>query len=258
MIHIQNIFFQRGRTPQINHISWDVYPGEHWCLLGRNGAGKTTLLNIITGYLFAQQGEIEVLGQIFGKANFTQLRKKIGIVSESIKQRFQPGQTTLDVVLSGKFASIDLYDMVSHEDICQAEKWLDFVDCLSIKTKSFGLLSQGEKQKILIARALMAEPALFILDEPCSGLDLLAREHILSYIEKIAMQKKAPTLIYVTHHIEEILPCFTHALLLREGKVFSKGTIDKQLTEQNLSAFFQHPVSVIQKDARRLVTLKKH
>lgn len=257
MIHMKNIFFQRGRTPQLEDVSWDVAPNEHWCLLGLNGAGKTTLLNILTGYLFAQRGDVKVLGQIFGQTNLPKLRRKIGIVSESIKQRFQLGQSTIDVVLSGKFASIDLYDTVTAEDIQKAEEWLSFFNCLSMKTKSFGLLSQGEKQKILIARALMANPELLILDEPCSGLDLLAREQILFYIEKIIATKNAPTIIYVTHHIEEILPCFTHALLLQKGKVFSQGQIEEQLTEENLSKFFGQPISITERDNRKLVTLKQ-
>ena len=257
MIHMRNIFFQRGRTPQLDDVSWDVGPNEHWCLLGLNGAGKTTLLNLLTGYLFAERGDVKVLGQVFGQTNLPKLRRQIGIVSESIKQRFQLGQSTLDVVLSGKFASIDLYDAVTKEDIQAAEKWLLFMDCLNMKTKSFGLLSQGEKQKVLIARALMAQPKLLILDEPCSGLDLLAREQVLSYIEKISRTEDAPTMIYVTHHIEEILLCFTHALLLRKGKVFSQGKIEAQLTEENLSAFFLHPISITEKDHRKLVTLKQ-
>lgn len=254
VIHLKNIYYQRGRTPQLNHVNWDVTKGEHWCLLGLNGSGKTTLLNIITGYIFPQEGDIEVLGGTFGRTNIPKLRTKIGIVSESIRQRFQEGEPTLDVVLSGKFASISLYEKVTEADKLQAEQLLQFIDCLHLKTKSYGLLSQGEKQRVLIARALMAHPKLLILDEPCNGLDFLAREHLLSYIEKIAAMPDGPTIIFVTHHIEEVAPCFTHALLLRKGAVFSSGPLHEQLTEENLSAFFQTRVQMTIQNNRRFIT----
>lgn len=257
MIHLKNIYFHHGRTPQLNHLNWSVAKGEHWCLLGLNGSGKTTLLNIITGYIFPQEGEIQVLGETFGQTNIPKLRTKIGIVSDSIKQRFQDGEPTINVVLSGKFASISLYEKATHADRTQAEKLLAFIDCTQLKTKSFGLLSQGEKQRVLIARALMANPELLILDEPCNGLDFLAREHLLSYIEKIAAMPNGPTIIYVTHHTEEILPCFTHALFLRKGEVFSSGPIKEQLTEENLSKFFQTKIQMTTQNNRILITQSK-
>src|SRR5690606_10964045 len=151
---------------------------------------------------------VKILGKEFGKTNLQELRKEIGLVSSSIKHEFQRNESVLGVVLSGKFASIGLYEAVAKKDVESARKLLEFLNCLNLENEDYGVLSQGEKQRVLIARALMAEPKILVLDEPCNGLDIIAREELLKFIEKIAKLEDGPTLIYVTHYIEVVLPCF--------------------------------------------------
>ncbi|WP_042347732.1 ABC transporter ATP-binding protein [Bacillus massiliigorillae] len=258
MINVENVIFSRNNKDILKNVSWSVNKGEHWCLLGLNGSGKTTLLNVINGYIWPMKGKVEVLGNLFGQTNIPELRKEIGWVSSSIQQKFNETDTVLEVVLSGKFASIGLYEHVENNEIEHAKSILRMLNCEKLQFQNYGVISQGERQRVLIARALMSSPKLLILDEPCNGLDLIAREQLLKYIEKIAENPSGPTLIYVTHHVEEILPCFTHSLLMREGEVFSQGATQEQLTEANLSSFFQHPVAVQVQQNRTWIALKEY
>lgn len=230
--------------------------GEHWSILGLNGSGKTTLLNVVNGYLFPSSGKVEVLGHVFGKANIPDLRKEIGYISSSLQLKLKEFDNVLAIVLSGKFASIGLYEAVEQKDVDQALEYLRLLQCEYLQDEQYGLLSQGERQRILIARALMANPKILILDEPCNGLDLIAREELLKFIEKISTQENAPTMIYVTHHVEEILPCFTKTLLMKNGQVFAQGFSNNLLTESTLSEFFEHPVSIQNEQNRTWLALK--
>lgn len=257
MISINNVTFKREGKIILKNINWNVNKGEHWCILGLNGSGKTTLLNIINGYLWPTSGKVEVLNQTFGQTNIPELRKKIGWVSSSIQQRFRSTDTVLSIVLSGKFGSIGLYNEIQEEDINRAQYLSKLLACDTFLHQKYESLSQGEQQRVLIARALMASPELLILDEPCTALDMIAREQFLQFIEKIANEPEAPTLIFVTHHVEEILPIFAHTLLLRNGEVFASGATKDILTESSLSAFFQHPISVQTEGTRKWITLKK-
>lgn len=257
MISVKNVSLQRNNKNILRNVTWSVHKGEHWCILGLNGSGKTTLLNVINGYTWPNEGNVSVLGHLFGETNLPELRKEIGWVNAAFQQQFKDNDLVLEVVLSGKFASVGLYEQVKQSDLEQALHFLTVMDCLELKGQKYGTLSQGERQRVLIARALMAEPKLLILDEPCNGLDLLAREYLLHYIEKVADDANGPTLIYVTHHVEEILPCFTHTLLMREGEVFSSGTTKEQLTEEKLSSFFERPVSIQTQQNRIWLALKE-
>ena len=184
MININNVSVKRAEKEILKSVSWSVEKGEHWCLLGLNGSGKTTLLNIINGYIWPTKGEVEVLSRKFGETNLSELRKEIGWVSSSLQQRFRDDDTVVEMILSGKFASIGLYEQVEQKDMNQAIELMKLLNCEDLQNQAYGTLSQGERQRVLIARALMASPKLLILDEPCTGLDIMAREQLLQLIAK--------------------------------------------------------------------------
>lgn len=255
IIDLKQVCWVREKTI-LRDITWQVAAGEHWCLVGLNGSGKTTLLNIINGYIWPTKGEVTVLGRRFGTCDLRELRKQIGWVSSSLQERLYGQQTAEEIVLSGKFASIGLYDEIAEEDREQAAELLRSFDCASLLQRPYATLSQGERQKVLIARALMAKPRLLILDEPCNGLDLIARENLLSMIGQIVERPDTPTLLYVTHHIEEILPCFSHTLLLRRGEIYMAGATAEVLTAPNLSRFFELPIQIERREQRFWVSLR--
>lgn len=245
IIDLKGISLRRGNKVILHGLDWRVKPGEHWVVLGLNGSGKTTMLNVVTGYLWPSEGEVWVLGEKYGTVDLREHRKRIGWVSSSFQERVHGQERGLDMVVSGKFATIGLYEEPAKEDYDYAEHLLAQFGCLHLKDQPYALCSQGEKQKILIARALMARPELLILDEPCNGLDFLARERLLDDIARLAEGPEAPALLYVTHHIEEIVPAFSHALLLRDGTVFRSGTVADMINRETLEAFFEVPLDVI-------------
>jgi len=234
----------------LKDVDWSVKDGEHWAILGLNGSGKTSLLDLVNGYLFPSKGDIQVLDRTFGKYDWRELRKSIGWVSTALQERLYGTETVEDIILSGKFASLRLFDEPSEEDRAFAGNIMERLDSLELSGRTYGTLSQGEKQKVLIARGLMSSPRLLILDEPCTGLDIFAKEKLLSIIEKLSCEKDAPTIIYVTHLIEEILPTFGHTLLLRRGQVHSSGETASVLTKENLCDFFEVPVQFEKKGER--------
>lgn len=242
MIEAKHVSVIRDSKYILKEVSWSVKAGEHWAILGLNGSGKTTLLNMINGYLFPSKGELKVLGEAFGKYDLRELRKSIGWVSTAIQERLYGTETVVDTVLSGKFASIGLYEKPSQEERDFAQSLLERLSSIHLADRIYQTLSQGEKQRVLIARGLMSSPRLLILDEPCTGLDIFAKEQLLSIIEKLSNDPNAPTLIYVTHRTEEILPTFNHTMLLRRGEVHSLGKTDTILTKENLSDFFETPI----------------
>lgn len=226
----------------LKSVDWSVKTGEHWAILGLNGSGKTTLLNMVNGYFFPSEGEMQVLGKTFGKYDLRELRKSIGWVSTALQEKLYGTESVEDIVLSGKFASIGLYEQPCQRDREIARNILERLDSVHLSNRTYQSLSQGEKQRVLIARGLMSSPRLLILDEPCTGLDIFAKEQLLSIIEKFSYEQDAPTMIYVTHRTEEILPTFTHTLLLRRGQVHSSGKTHLVLTKENLCDFFEAPV----------------
>lgn len=215
-------FIRKGRLI-LDAITWEVERGANWVVMGANGSGKTTLLQLLAGYLWPTDGSITVLGRKFGQVDLRELRKNIGWVGSFLQAQIPPAQNPLDLIVSGKYASIGIYDNPGPEDYEQAEQLAHRLHCGRILDSTYGVLSQGEKQRLLIARALIHNPRLLILDEPCSGLDLAAREQLLTTLENLGRAPDAPTLILVTHHVEEIMPAFTHVLLLKEGKIIARG-----------------------------------
>lgn len=257
IINMKNVCWKRGKNWILQNLSWDVKEKEHWCILGLNGSGKTTLLNMINGYIWPTKGEVNVLGNKFGRTDLRELRKSIGWVSSSLQQQLPDEEIVENIVLSGKFASIGLYEQASPQDYEKVHDLLTLLDCQHLRNRMYQTLSQGERQRILIARALMAAPKLLILDEPCTGLDIIAREQLLQLIETLANQPDGPTLIYVTHHVEEILPSFQKTLLLKNGEPFASGNTVDLLTEKRLSEFYGTPISVTKNLERTWLSFKE-
>lgn len=255
---LKNVSLQRNRKQILKDIHWHIEKGQHWAILGLNGSGKTSLLNIVSGYHFPTTGEVRILGNLFGQTNLPELRKKIGFVSSSL-DRFADivkNQTVEQVVVSGKFASFGLYETVENEDWKKADALLSKLRLSYLSGKPYHLLSQGEQRRVLIARALMSDPAILILDEPCTGLDILSREEVLEMIHEI--DHEDCHVIYVTHHIEEIVPAISHALLLRDGEIIAAGPKETVLTEDLLSTTFKVPVKVCWENDRPSLTINKN
>ncbi|EHN0471636.1 ABC transporter ATP-binding protein [Listeria monocytogenes] len=245
MFAFENVYLKRDNKTILSDINWVVNEKENWATLGLNGSGKTTLLQLLNGYLWPSSGRLQVLGHIFGQTSLPELRKSIGWVSNALDHQLKDYELSEQIVLSGKFASIGIYAKVTADELALAKKWL--IDCggISLIGKPYKILSQGERQIVLIARALMASPKLLILDEPCNGLDLFAKERLLEKIKKIAELPGSPTMLFVTHHTEEILPCFDNIILLRDGEITHHGKTENLLTEEILQDFYQKPVELI-------------
>ncbi|HEY5892774.1 MAG TPA: ABC transporter ATP-binding protein [Chthoniobacterales bacterium] len=250
VLHLQDLTVKRGPAEILRGISWQIEQGENWVILGPNGSGKTSLLSALTGYLTPSSGTVDVLGRRFGETDWRELRKSVGIVSSSVRQRLPDDEEALITVVSGRQAMIDYWGKVTRAERAEAFEILERLECRYLAKRPWLVLSQGERQRVLIARALMAHPRLLILDEPCSGLDPIAREHFLVRMESLAQNKDGPTLILVTHHVEEITPSFDNALLLRDGRALVAGPVRKLLNSRWLSETFGHPVRVTHRSGR--------
>jgi iron complex transport system ATP-binding protein len=242
VLRVNGLAVIRDRVRILRDVDWRVERGQHWVILGANGSGKTSLLSALTGYLMPTTGEIELLGQRYGESDWRELRTRVGIVSSSIRQMMAETEPALDTVASGKYAMIDFWGTPKRGDRAQAARILRQIECAYLTDRPWAVLSQGERQRVLIGRALMAKPALLILDEPCAGLDPVAREHFLQFLTRLARKAGAPTLVLVTHHVEEITSAFTHALLLRDGRVVESGPLRRVLNSQTISRTFGAPV----------------
>jgi iron complex transport system ATP-binding protein len=244
ILELSDLRVSRGRTEILRDVSWRVGAGEHWVMLGANGSGKTTLLKALTGYLSPTAGGIALLGRRYGACDWRDLRLEVGVVTSAFAASIPPAERALDTVVSGRFAQLDLWHRTTRADRAAARRWLRFVGLGALAEREWAYLSQGERQRVLIARALMARPRLLILDEPAAGLDPVAREKFLDFIDRLARRhsRRGPTLVLVTHHVEEITPAFTHALLLRAGRVVAAGPRRAVLTSANLSRTFGAPL----------------
>ncbi|WP_407271740.1 ABC transporter ATP-binding protein [Radiobacillus sp. PE A8.2] len=245
VLQLEGVSLKREGSWIINDVNWAINSGEHWALLGLNGAGKTALLYMMCAYYFPTSGQLTVLNRRFGRDELGEsLRKKIGLVSSTLKERLYDSDNAYQIVLSGAFASIGLYNTPTDEMREKAQSLLKELGCFGYANRRYETLSQGEKQRVLIARALMADPELLILDEPTNGLDFIAREQLLEAVEIISRKAEAPTIIYVTHHVEEILPVFTHTLLLKQGKVYKSGETKDIIAKNVLDSFFEIPIEL--------------
>lgn len=252
-LDLRNVSYSANGKRILDCVSWTVKQREHWAILGPNGSGKTTLLKIAAGYLWPNKG-----GAVYrtGRAliNLPQLRKSIGWVTSALPAQIPPREATLRTVVSGKFAQVGLVEgpwgQATSNDYAQAEAYLEQMGCSYLNHQEFGTLSQGEQQKVLIARARMTKPYLIFLDEPCAGMDPGARENFLSTLHKLGKQKKIPALVYVTHHIEEILPLFKKTLILKEGRVLKQGWTTDLLKLDALVELYHVSLGLIRKKGR--------
>jgi iron complex transport system ATP-binding protein len=238
ILTVSGLCVSRGRTQILCGVDWRVRRGEHWVILGPNGCGKTSLLKSIAGYLSPSSGSIALLGKKYGETDWRDLRLKIGIVTSALQASIPAGETALETVVSGRYAQLDLWARPRRAETAAASRLLRFVGGAHLARREWTYLSQGERQRILIARSLMARPRLLILDEPCAGLDPVAREEFLWFVEGVARRPAGPALVLVTHHAEEIMPSFTHALLLRGGRVFASGPRLRVVTTRAMSGAF--------------------
>jgi len=235
ILDIRNVSLLRGDKAILSDVSWHVRRGEHWAVVGANGSGKTSLLKVATGYFWPSEGSVTVLGRRFGQVDLRKLRRRIGWVSSALTDRIPPSQTAVRIVLSGPFASLGLFEETTDRQRNRAMDLLDQMGCAETADRRFAVLSAGERQKTLIARALLAEPDILILDEACAGLDVAARENLLETVERLCRNDEGKTLVFVTHHIEEIPPLISHALVLKGGKVLAAGPKRGTLTGGLLS-----------------------
>lgn len=253
IISLDNVSYIRNGKYILKDINWHVNRGEHWVILGPNGSGKTTTLNMVNGYIFPSQGHVKVLEFEFGHSSIIELRKRIGWVSSALSQFIPTNDYPLHIVLSGKFASLGLWEKVDDDDIARANEILDLLKIRHLAERKYGMLSQGEKQKVLIGRALMNHPDIIIFDEAFNGLDIFARHDMEITINELA--EGNITFILVTHNTDEILPVFGKALLLKDGQVHSQGDIDDMIQYDNLSDFYGANVDVFKHKERFYLSL---
>jgi len=237
ILSYKNVSFRRDGREILKNINWEIKKGENWALLGLNGSGKSTLLSMIPAYTFATSGEVSVFEKKFGTCIWAEVKEKVSFVSSSLNTFSDSlnNQTLNNIVLSGKYNSIGIYQEITQKDREKANNIIKDFKLSHLKLNKYITLSQGEQRKTLLARAFMNEPSLLILDEPCSGLDIRAREIFLKTLEE---SKSDIPFIYVTHQIEEIIPSITHVAILDNGEIVSQGNKFKVLTEENLSKLY--------------------
>lgn len=250
---VEDVRLWRKDTTILKDINWKVKPGEHWAILGANGSGKTSLIMAISGYLPFGGGRIYLLDGWIGKINLIEQRKKIGIVSQSLSEYIAknvPFITPVELVLSGLFGSLRLVDPVSEAERERALQILTEIGCADLVAKHFNVLSTGEKQRCMLARGRMAQNELILLDEPCAGLDLGARERFLYSVNMMIKSEDAPTTIFITHHPEEIVAGISHVLLIHHGEVVASGPKSEVMTAELLSKTFDLPLRVASDNGR--------
>ena len=253
VLELVDVSVVREGRALVDQVSWSVKEGERWVILGPNGAGKTTLLNVASSYLFPSQGAATILGETLGRpgTDVFELRPRIGVAGIALAEKLPKRQTVLQTVLTAAYGMTAGWHE-DYEDIDEqrARAFLDRLGMTEYVDRKFGTLSEGERKRTLIARALMTDPELLLLDEPAAGLDLGGREDLVRRLGRLARDPIAPSMIMVTHHVEEIAPGFTHVLMIRQGKVLAAGPLELELTSRNLSLCFGLPLIVEQRGER--------
>jgi iron complex transport system ATP-binding protein len=251
VIAMHGVDVVRGDTHLLRGVDWEVGADDRWVVLGPNGAGKTTLLQLAAALMHPTRGEVALLGETLGAVDVFELRPRIGLTSAALAQRIAPAERTGDVVVSAGYAVVgrwrEQYDV---HDLTRAGLLMEQWGIAPFANRPFGTLSEGERKRAQIARALMPDPELLLLDEPGAGLDLGGREDLVSRLTDLARYLYAPAQVLVTHHVEEIPPGYTHALLLREGAVVASGPLDDVLTGDALSEAFGLPLLLERTDGR--------
>jgi iron complex transport system ATP-binding protein len=254
---MDGVTVRRGATTLVHDIDWTVELDERWVVLGPNGAGKTTLLRLAAAELHPTDGIVHVLGERLGRVNVFELRTRIGLTSAAFGLRVPNGETVRDVVVSAGYGVVGRWrERYEATDTDRAEELLATMGVRTLADREYGTLSEGERKRTLIARALMTDPEVILFDEPAAGLDLGGREDLVGRLAALAADPDAPASVLVTHHVEEIPVGYSHALLLREGGVVAAGLLDDVLTDENLSATFGLPLSVQKRRGRYTAWLR--
>lgn len=230
MISLQHLSLIRGNRHILDDVSIEMKSDENWVILGRNGSGKTTLLEMMTGYMFPSSGRVEVLGQVYGQCDVREVRKSIGYISQSLLEKLTLSDPVWEVVATGAYAFLRFYQDIPEEARSLAYSLLNEMDFGRLAELPLGTLSQGERKKVMLARSLMSNPKILIMDEPCAGLDLYEREKMLHEIDRL--RQRNITVVYVTHHVEEIVPLFTHVALIKDGRLTAAGRKDEVLNHE--------------------------
>jgi iron complex transport system ATP-binding protein len=239
VLDLQAVTIRRGTTTILDEVSWTVREGERWVVLGRNGAGKTTMLQVASGRMHPTGGTAELLGERLGDVDVFELRPRIGLSSAALADRIPSGETVRDVVLTAAYGVTGRWRETYEElDESRATDLLRAFGVEHLAERYFGTLSEGERKRVQIARSLMTDPELLLLDEPAAGLDLGGREELVAALSELAGDPRSPVLVLVTHHVEEIPPGFTHLLLLKDGRVHASGPVAEVLTDETLSGAF--------------------
>jgi iron complex transport system ATP-binding protein len=251
VLEFADVTVRRGEATLLDRVSWTVEEDERWVVLGPNGAGKTTLLQVASAQIHPTAGVAGVLDEVLGTVDVFELRPRIGITSAALTDRIPRAERVHDVVVSASYGVVgrwrEAYDDLDHG---RASDLLLEVGAQHLADRTFGTLSEGERKRVQIARALMTDPELLLLDEPAAGLDLGGREDLVSTMSVLANDPGSPATVLVSHHVEEIPPGFTHALLLRHGRVVASGPMAEVVTEDHLSATFGMPLVVSRSDGR--------
>ena len=251
VLDFAEVTIRRGQATLLDGVSWRVEEGDRWVVLGPNGAGKTTLLQVASAQIHPTSGVAGILDEVLGTVDVFELRPRIGLTSAALAERIPRSERVHDVVVSASYGVVgrwrEAYDELDHE---RAGQLLTEVGALHLVDRTFGTLSEGERKRVQIARALMADPELLLLDEPAAGLDLGGREDLVSTLSVLATDPSSPATVLVSHHVEEIPPGFTHALLLRRGRVVAAGPVAEVVTEANLAATFGMPLALRHEDGR--------
>ncbi|MFI7576325.1 ABC transporter ATP-binding protein [Micromonospora sp. NPDC049497] len=245
VVSLDGVGVRRSGTALLHDVDWRVELDERWVVLGPNGAGKTTLLNLAAGRLHPTVGTAHVLGERIGRTDVTELRTRIGLSTAALAERLPADERVTDVVVTAAWSVVGRFrESYDPGDEARARALLGQLGVAALADRTYGTLSEGERKRVQIARALMTDPELLLLDEPAAGLDLGGREDLVARLADLAYDPDAPALVLVTHHVEEIPPGFTHALLLREGGVVAQGLLADTLTGDNLSKTFGLPLLV--------------
>lgn len=243
IINAKNLCCKTGNRYLLDHINWEVKRGEHWLIFGMNGSGKTTLLSTVTGVKPITSGELTVLGKPFNSETIFSLRKKVGWVSCSFFDKYFSNETTLQIVLSGLTGTLNVDYSIKTEDVQRAKTILRELRMGDKINHPFHLMSKGERQNVLFARALISSPEILVLDEPTTGLDFIAKEHFLTTICTLAKNEKI-TILYITHSLDEIQPFMNKTMLLRNGCAIAQGNTEEVFTDQNISHLLGEPIHI--------------
>lgn len=254
IISMEHVSLRREENQILDNVHLRIEQGEHWVILGRNGSGKTTLLEMMNGYMFPSQGRIEVLGNLYGQCDVREVRKEIGYISQTLIEKLTPRDPVWEVVATGAYAFLRFYQTIPDEVKAKALSLLDDMGFANLANNPLGTLSQGERKKVMLARSLMAEPKLLIMDEPCAGLDLYEREKMLAEIDRL--RQRNITVVYVTHHVEEIVPLFTHVALIRDGRIAAAGPKHEVLTQDTIKHTYDVPVDIQWDDGRPWIRVR--